>query len=408
MTRCAPPTTLPAIPRALRSRIAQGLTAAAAVGRFELQVCSRCAAVQYPPREACGRCLSVSLVWKPQSGAGQLLSRTVLHHSHDPYFRERLPWSVGMVRLDCGPTVLVHLPRNAPAPLARVRVSARLDRGGMGVLVASEKQDGADLNDDLGLREMTGDPGDANVLVTDGSSAHAQAVVRALAAAGAARIWVGLARPREPGEVPPGLRDLPQVTSLRLDVTDKSCVREAAAAVGAGLDILINTADLATAAMALEQKSDVARAEMETHYFGLLNLARYFVPCLIARAERTQRLTPTWVNVLSLFALSPYPPLKTFSASMAAAHALSQGMRAQLRGDGVRLVTVFPGPLENERSQGLEQPKLAPPVLAQSIVAALRSGVEEVYPGEVAREWLEERLSGRAGPDSTRTSEVTT
>lgn len=142
----------------LRSRASQGLTAAAAVGRFELQVCSRCAAVQYPPREACGRCLSASLVWQPQSGAGELLSRTVLHHSHDPYFRARLPWTVGMVRLDSGPTVLVHLPQDAPAPPARVWVSARLDRRGLGVLVASKSKEGTELNDDWRLRELTSDP----------------------------------------------------------------------------------------------------------------------------------------------------------------------------------------------------------------------------------------------------------
>jgi NAD(P)-dependent dehydrogenase (short-subunit alcohol dehydrogenase family)/uncharacterized OB-fold protein len=395
-----PPMTIPVTPRSLRSRVAQGLTAAAAIGRFELQVCSRCEAVQYPPREACERCLSGSLLWRPQSGAGELLSRTRLHHSHDPYFRERLPWAVGMVRLDRGPTVLAHLPQHAPAPPARVWVSARLDRSGMGVLVASERKDGSDLNDDRRLREMTSDPSDANVLVTDCTSTHAQAMVRALAAAGAARIWVGLGKPREAVGVPAGLRDIPQVTCLRLDVTDENCVREAASAVGSELDILINTADVPAAAAAPESPFDMARAEMEIHYFGLLNLARYFMPSLSARAARTPRLSPAWVNVLSLFALSTYPPLRTFSASMAAAHALSQGMRAQMRGAGVRLVTVFPGPLENERSEGIQQPKLTPPVLAQSIVAGLRSGVEEVYPGEVAREWLEERLSRRTVPET--------
>ncbi len=157
--------------------------------------------------------------------------------------------------------------------------------------------------------------------------------------------------------------------------------------VGSELDILINTEDIPAAGAASEGGLDVARAEMETHYFGLLNLARYFMPCMSARATRTQRLTPAWVNVLSLFACSTYPPLQTFSASMAAAHALSRCMRAQMRQEGVRLVTVFPGPLANENSQGLPQPKLASPVLAQSIVVALRGSVEEVYPGEVAGEW---------------------
>jgi hypothetical protein len=44
-------------------------------------------------------------------------------------------------------------------------------------------------------------------------------------------------------------------------------------------------------------------------------------------------------------------------------------------------------------SHDLQQPKLAAAVLARSIVDALRSSVQEIYPGEVAREWLEERRS---------------
>ena len=44
------------LPPNARGRVALGLTAAAALGRFELQVCKECATVQYPPREACGNC----------------------------------------------------------------------------------------------------------------------------------------------------------------------------------------------------------------------------------------------------------------------------------------------------------------------------------------------------------------
>ena len=97
------------LPPAARGRVALGLTAAAAQGRFELQVCAECARVQYPPREACGHCLSPHLVWRPQSGEGTLQAGTTLHHSNDLYFRERLPWRLGMVHLDAGPSVMVHL-----------------------------------------------------------------------------------------------------------------------------------------------------------------------------------------------------------------------------------------------------------------------------------------------------------
>ena len=104
------------LPPWARGRIALGMTAAAAEGRFELQVCQRCQAVQYPPRDACHRCLSPQLKWTAQTGAGELLSETVLHHSNDPFYRERLPWRLGLVRLDVGPTVIVHLHGDVPSP----------------------------------------------------------------------------------------------------------------------------------------------------------------------------------------------------------------------------------------------------------------------------------------------------
>jgi ribosomal protein L40E len=62
------------LPPWARGRTALGMTAAAAEGRFELQVCQECGALQYPPREACHVCLSARLKWKPQDGQGELLS----------------------------------------------------------------------------------------------------------------------------------------------------------------------------------------------------------------------------------------------------------------------------------------------------------------------------------------------
>ena len=53
------------------------------------------------------------------------------------------------------------------------------------------------------------------------------------------------------------------------------------------------------------------------------------------------------------------------------------------------MVNVFPGPIDDEWNQHMPPPKLAPAALANSIVKALREGVEDVYPGDVAQEWLE-------------------
>ena len=136
------------LPPSARGRVALGLTAAAAEGRLMLQVCERCASVQYPPREACSGCLSPELRWREQTGEGELLAVTILRHSNDLYFRERLPWRIGMVKLDTGPTLIVHLHGDVAEAPRRVRVGARLDRSGQAVLIAFPEQEIPHMADD--------------------------------------------------------------------------------------------------------------------------------------------------------------------------------------------------------------------------------------------------------------------
>ncbi len=49
-------TRVPVEPPDSRSRAALGLSVAAARGRFMLQVCTECSAIQYPPRSRCSVC----------------------------------------------------------------------------------------------------------------------------------------------------------------------------------------------------------------------------------------------------------------------------------------------------------------------------------------------------------------
>ena len=383
-------TRLPTLPPAARSRVALGLTAAAALGRFELQQCRDCGALQYPPREACQQCLSVRLVWKEQQGDGELLAATVLHHSNDLFFRERLPWRLGLVRLVAGPTVVAHLHAAVPAAPTGVRVSARLDRAGQAVLVAQPDKETSDMAEDRQLREFTCDPRLRKVLVTDGKTAVGQALVRALAAAGADIVWVGHAEPWKKFAGFDELKSIPQVTLVPLDVTDSKNVRELAAEIGGKVDILINNAEVhRTFGIGNRQGVETARAEMDVNYFGLLRLAQEFGPAMRSRGADGLASAVAWVNVLSIYALANFPAHGTFSASKAAAQSLAQCLRAEMRPAGVRVVNVFPGPIDDEWSQLLLPPKLAPAALAAAIVKALRDGVEDVYPGDVAQEWLE-------------------
>jgi len=378
----------------LRSRVALGLTAAAARGRFELQVCRDCGAVQYPPREVCRVCLSHRLIWRPQDGRGELLSETVLRVAQELFFRERLPWRVGMVRLDAGVNVVAYVHENVSDAPCRVRIEAALDRAGQAALIAlADDRRRSVLSDDPKLREMTCDPLGRKILVTDGKSVLGQAAVRALAAAGADLIWIGEA---EPWKKIPGfaaLRELSAAKIVPLDLTDGRSVQVLAGEIGAKVDIVVNTAEYhRTFGIAARRGVETAQLEMEVNYFGLLRLAQAFAPALKARAADGPTNAIAWVNVLSIFALANYPAHGTYSASKAAAFSLSQTLRAELRPAGVRVINLFPGPVDDEWDQLELPPKLSPAAVAAALVAALKDSVEDVYPGDVAQDWLARHL----------------
>jgi NAD(P)-dependent dehydrogenase (short-subunit alcohol dehydrogenase family)/uncharacterized OB-fold protein len=382
-------TRVPTLPPGGRSRVALGLTAAAARGRLELQVCRDCGTVQYPPREACRVCLSQRLDWRQQDGAGELVSDTTLHHSNELFYRERMPWRLGMINLDCGPVIVAHLHGDcAPAP-SRVRVRAHIDRAGQAALIAIPEKDTPNMADDRQLREMTCDPKFRKVLITDAKTALGQTLVEAVVAAGTDLVWAGYA---EPWKKPPGferLSKLPQVSLVPLDLTDSRAVKDLAGEIGGRIDILINTADHhRNFGIAARDGIEVARAEMDTNYFGLLRLAQEFAPAMRARGADGQSSAVAWVNLLSVFALSNFPPHGTYSASKAAALSLAQCLRAEFAPAGVRVINVFPGPIDDEWNQALPPPKIAPARLAADIVEALRGGAEDVFPGDIAQDWL--------------------
>jgi NAD(P)-dependent dehydrogenase (short-subunit alcohol dehydrogenase family) len=285
---------------------------------------------------------------------------------------------------------VVHLHGDVTAPGQPVRVTARLDRAGRAVVIALPDPETPHMTDDKMLREMGSDPKFRKVLVTDGKTPVGQALVRALVQAGADIVWVGHA---EPWKKLPGfdaLRALPQVTFVPLDVTDGRSVAELAGEIGGKVDIVINNAEVHRAhGIAARRGTDAARAEMDVNYFGLLRLAQEFGPALKGRSADGTAHATAWVNLLSVYALANFPPHGTYSASKAAAHSLAQCLRAEMRPAGIRVVNVFPGPVDDEWNQNLPPPKLAPEALARAVVQALKDGLEDVYPGDVAQEWLE-------------------
>ena len=385
----------PTSPPGMRSRASLGLSAAAAEGRFMLQVCGECGTVQYPPRDACCNCLSVDLPWRDVPPMGTLLAETTVRTSTNLYFRERAPWRTGSVRLDAGPTIICHVHGDV-APHSRVVLSNRLDRSGQGVLLALPETATPNMEDDPQLRAMSSDPKFRRVLITDARNPNAPALAKAMAEAGATMIFVGLSETWRPDPNIAALEAVPGVDILPLDVTDTASVNELAGEIGGKTDILINNARFIRPGGVLARGDTAfARDEMEVNYLGLMRLAQAFGPAMCSRTADGTNGAVAWVNILSAHALVNSADYGCFNASNAAALSLSQALRAEFRPSGLRLMNVFVGPTEDDWHQPLPPPKVLPNAIARDVVKGLREGLEDVYCGDVAKDLIERF---RAGP----------
>jgi NAD(P)-dependent dehydrogenase (short-subunit alcohol dehydrogenase family)/uncharacterized OB-fold protein len=379
-------TRLPLAPQGTRSRTAHGLTAAAAEGRFALQVCVDCGTVLYPPRDACPSCLSSRLPFRDVDPRGVLVVETTVRASTALFFRERLPWRIGAVKLDAGPLIVAHLHGDV-AEGARVRLALELDRSGAPAMMALPEQDTPHMEDDPQWREMTCDPRFRRVLITDGRHPVGQEMARACAGAGAAQVLVGIADPWKPYPGQDALRGIPSTEIVPLDLTDSDSVAELAEQYGARTDIIINSAEHVRPGGLVERKGlNVAREEMEVRYLGLMRLAQAFGPVLRARGADGVNSAAAFVNLLSVHALSAWPAYGAFSAVEAACLSAGQTLRAELRPGGVKVLNVFSGPLDTEWFQTVPPPKVTPSALAKAVIDALKRGLEDVYVGDVAQD----------------------
>ena len=200
--------------------------------------------------------------------------------------------------------ILAHVHGDV-APRTQVQLRMMLDRAGQGVILALPEEGTPDMADDPELRAMSADPKHRRVLITDARHPFAPDIARALRTAGAAAIYAGEPEQWLPN---PNRTHLEGVEILPLDVTDTKSVQRLAGELGGKTDILINTArHMRPGGVSARGGTDVARAEMEVNYLGLLRLAQSFGPAMSSRTADGVNAAVAWVNILSAHALVNAP-----------------------------------------------------------------------------------------------------
>jgi NAD(P)-dependent dehydrogenase (short-subunit alcohol dehydrogenase family) len=129
------------------------------------------------------------------------------------------------------------------------------------------------------------------------------------------------------------------VLSVTCDVTKQETLNaaiEAATRELGEIDILVNNAGIINVAPMSNQPLESYHQSMDTNFYGALHAAMAVLPRMRARRSGTI------VNITSIGGLVAVPHLLPYTASKFAFVGLSRGMNAELRAEGVHVLTVAP------------------------------------------------------------------
>ncbi len=215
------------------------------------------------------------------------------------------------------------------------------------------------------------------ILVTGANRGIGQALVTEALHRGARRVYAGT---RQPYAHPD-----PSVSRLALDITDEAQVRAAAEQVES-LDILVNNAGV----FMFDDLSDRAALELQlsVNLFGTYGVIQAFLPALLDSGGAI-------VNNVSIASLAPLPGSPAYSLSKAAAFSMTQSLRMQLAGQGVRVHAALTGPTDTDMTREFDIPKASPLSVAQGIFDAVEAGEEDIFPDLLSAGLAE---GWRAGP----------
>ena len=226
-----------------------------------------------------------------------------------------------------------------------------------------------------------------SVVITGGSSGLGAACARAFVRAGcdvaiAARHHDRLAAVAADLAAEGG-RVLAVVADVTDDVAMRTLASRALAAFGR-LDVLVCSAGIGYQGAVEDTPADVLRRVLDVNVTGTLNAARAVLPYF--EAQRAGHV----IVISSIVGKRGIPGYAAYSAAKFAQTGLAEVLRAELRGTGVAVTTVFPVSVDTGfrdamarefgvRAEG-SGPRQTADEVARAVMRAVRSRAAEVYP----------------------------
>lgn len=234
-----------------------------------------------------------------------------------------------------------------------------------------------------------GQTSSATVLVTGGTDGLERAMALLLASEGY-RVFAGGRSPQRRAALDATAKDrkLP-LSTLEMDVADDGSVNRAVSEIeqqAGPVEILINNAGIAIAAVMEEIKFSDLRKQLETNYFGPLRVSQRVLPAM--RERRRGRI----INVSSVAGLLGNPILGAYASSKHALEGMSDAMRLELMPFGIHVILIEPGFIPtNMGNAALE-------LSSAYVEGAQKSPYRDVYEGFRAG-WRKRAADSKYTPD---------
>lgn len=219
--------------------------------------------------------------------------------------------------------------------------------------------------------------GHAIALVTGANRGIGKAIVEKLIEHGATKVY---AAARDTST----LQDLKKqsagkVIPVKLDLHDGKSI-EALISTVSDINLLINNAGSLEFGSQLTASSESTIKDMETNYFGTIRVLKALVPVIEKNGGGSI------ANVLSIVALAPMPGIGGYSASKAAAHSLTQTLRAELAAKKITVHGIYPGPVDTDMAKDFPMNKTSPAHVANEILKGIQAGEINILPDPVSAE----------------------
>jgi NAD(P)-dependent dehydrogenase (short-subunit alcohol dehydrogenase family) len=213
--------------------------------------------------------------------------------------------------------------------------------------------------------------------VTGANRGLGAAYTQALLKRGAARVYAAVRRPET-------ITD-PRLVMVRLDLTDRASIAEAAR-IASDATLVINNAGISTRTPILGDEGRL-RQELDVNYLGPVALSRSFAPVLGANGGGAL------VNVLSVLSWLSFPTSGAYSAAKAAMWNATNAMRLALADQHTLVVAVHVGYMDTDMTADITAAKTSPDIVADATLNAVEAGQPEVLVDDTTRQ-VRAALSG--------------